>query len=194
MNQHVLLVDNHDSFTFNLVYDLEALGCTTEVYRNDVRCDFLLDRARATAAAFMLSPGPGGPADAGVCTELVRAAAGEFGVLGICLGHQVIVDAFGGRVGASPSIVHGRASVIHRADHALFSGLPAELSVGRYHSLAAQVIPDDLEGIATTPDGVVMAVAHRTARVAGFQFHPESILTTRGRPLLAGALAWVTQR
>lgn len=192
MNRNVLLIDNHDSFTFNLAYDLEVLGCTVAVYRNDTPSDFLLARAADTDAAFVLSPGPGGPGEAGVCGELVRAARGRFGVLGICLGHQVIVDALGGSVGASPAIVHGRATIIDCADHALFGGLPRQLSVGRYHSLAAQRLPDELEAVAATADGTVMAVAHRTARIAGFQFHPESILTTDGRPLLAAALAWTT--
>lgn len=186
----VIMVDNHDSFTFNLVYDLEALGCAVEVYRNDLPADFLLARARDTGAAFVLSPGPGGPAGAGVCATLVREG-GDAGVLGICLGHQVIVDALGGRVGPSPTIVHGRASTIRRADHALFAGLPSEFPVGRYHSLAAVSLPPELEPVAYSGDGIVMAVAHRHARIAGFQFHPESILTGHGRQLLAAALDWI---
>lgn len=191
MNPHVIVIDNRDSFTFNLVYELEALGATVEVYRNDVPLPFLLARAGALRASFVLSPGPGTPRDAGVCIELVRAASGRFGVLGICLGHQAIVEACGGRVGAAREIVHGRASTIACSAHALFDGLPRSLSVARYHSLAALALPDTLEALAFTDDGTVMAVAHRRARVAGLQFHPESILTNDGRALLANALAWL---
>lgn len=187
----ILLVDNFDSFTFNLAYDLEALGCDVEVFRNDVPLAFLIKRAGSQGAAFVLSPGPGVPAAAGVCPELVRSAAGQFGVLGICLGHQVIVEAFGGMVAGAVEVVHGRASAVHCRPHPAFAGVGQRLMVARYHSLAAQRVPNALEVLASTDDGTVMAVAHRNARVLGLQFHPESILTTHGRSLLANALDWV---
>lgn len=186
----ILLIDNFDSFTFNLAYDLEALGCEVEVFRNDVPLGFLLKRADARGATFVLSPGPGVPAEAGVCRELVRAA-GRFGVLGICLGHQVIVEAFGGTVAGAAEVVHGRASTVHCRPHPVFAGFGERLTVARYHSLAAQRVPDALEVLALTDDDTVMAVAHHSERVLGLQFHPESILTTHGRSLLANALGWV---
>ena len=194
MNPHVIVIDNRDSFTFNLVHDLEALGATVEVYRNHVPLHFLLARATALQASFLLSPGPGAPGDAGVCVDLVQAATGHFGVLGICLGHQAIVAACGGRVGPARAVMHGRVSTIRSAEHALFDGLPRTLRVARYHSLAALALPNALEAIAFTADETVMAVAHRGARVAGLQFHPESILTCDGRKLLANALAWLNTR
>lgn len=190
-NRHVLMIDNYDSFTFNLVYDLEQLGCTVEVYRNDAPLGFLLARIEATGASLVLSPGPGGPRSAGNCIKLVRAATGRCGVLGVCLGHQAIVEAFGGAVGAAETIVHGRASMIDCRPHPLFAGLPPRLKVARYHSLTALAVPETLEVIAGTAEGTVMAVAHRSARIAGMQFHPESILTANGRRLLANALTWL---
>lgn len=188
---YVIVIDNYDSFTFNLVYDLEALGYSVEAYRNDTPLAFLLGRARETNASFVLSPGPGTPDAAGVCIELVHAAAGRFGVFGVCLGHQAVVRAFGGTVGAACEIIHGRSSYVRCVPHPLFAGLPEELEVARYHSLATHTLPEDLEPVASLADGTVMAVTHRVARVAGVQFHPESILTPDGRTLLANALAWM---
>lgn len=188
---NVLVVDNHDSFTFNLVYDLRAIGCTVETWRNDTPARVLLDRIDTLAAVVVLSPGPGTPADAGVCAELVRAAPGRFGLLGICLGHQVIVDAFGGRVERAPQPLHGRATLTKLAPHALFTGLPPQASFARYHSLAAGAVPDALQVIAEAADGTVMAVAHREHRIAGLQFHPESILSGDGKAVLRNALDWM---
>ena len=194
MKPHVIVIDNRDSFTYNLVYDLEALGATVEVYRNDATLPFLIERAAVLDASFVFSPGPGAPRDAGVCIELIRAATGRFGVLGICLGHQAIVEALGGCVARAKNIVHGRASTITCTTHTLFDGMPRRVRVARYHSLAADAIPEELDTLAATDDGIVMAVAHRRARIAGFQFHPESILTANGQTLLANALAWITTR
>ncbi len=187
----VIVIDNFDSFTFNLVYDLEALGQRVSVYRNDTPLAFLLDCARDSGAAFVLSPGPGAPEDAGVCVDLVRAAAGRFGVLGVCLGHQAIVVAFGGLVGPAPEAVHGRASRVAAQPHPLFAGFGPTLTVARYHSLVGLEVPDRLDTIAATEDGLAMAVVHRSAQVAGVQFHPESILTADGRRLFANALDWM---
>lgn len=186
---NILLVDNRDSFTFNLVHDLEALGATVEVFRNHLPVEFFLRRVEETNAAFVFSPGPGAPRDAGVCHELVRHAAGRFGILGICLGHQVIIEAFGGRVAGANEIIHGRASEIFLEPHPLFDGLPRPFVAARYHSLAAHTVPPVLESIAALADGTPMAVAHRAHRIIGLQFHPESILTSHGPALLANALA-----
>jgi anthranilate synthase component II len=188
---NIVVIDNHDSFTFNLVYDLRALGCTVEAWRNDVPLEPLLERAVALSAPVVLSPGPGAPADAGICVELVRAARGRFGVLGICLGHQAIVEAFGGTVRRAKAPVHGRATAVHLSPHALFEGLPPRAGFARYHSLAAGSVPDVLQVVATAADDTVMAVAHREQRIAGLQFHPESILSGAGRTVLRNALAWI---
>lgn len=190
MTRHIILIDNHDSFTFNLVYDLESLGARVHVYRNTVDAGFLLQRAATLRAGFVISPGPGTPRDAGVSIELVRRAAGRFGVLGVCLGHQAIVEAFGGSVGRSPEAVHGRASRVRFEPHPLFAGLPQAPAAARYHSLVAERIPAELDVIARTGE-LVMAIAHRAHRIAGLQFHPESILTAGGRCLLENALAWI---
>lgn len=184
------MIDNFDSFTFNLVYDLEALGCDVTVFRNDAPLTRVLEASRP-GAVFVLSPGPGGPADAGICVDLVRAATGRYGLLGICLGHQVIVHAFGGEVDCADAPMHGRASEILCSPHPLFDGLEAPLVAGRYHSLTAVHVPKELETIATTAQGTVMAVAHWHHRIAGFQFHPESILTASGRSLLRAAIDWL---
>lgn len=191
--QRILLIDNFDSFTYNLVYDLESLGCAVEVYRNDTPLPVLLDMAERQAAHFVLSPGPGTPADAGVCRALVRAAEHRFAVLGICLGLQVIVEAFDGKVRAAPRILHGRASRIHLHPHPLFEQLPPTIHAGRYHSLAASLIDTPLRVIAEDDDGTAMAVVHDDARIAGFQFHPESILTPDGRELLGNCLRWMSE-
>lgn len=189
---NVVVVDNHDSFTFNLVYDLRALGCAVEIWRNDTPVNVLLNRVAILEAAVVLSPGPGTPADAGVCARLVAAAPhAGFGVLGICLGHQVIVEAFGGRVDRALRPVHGQATPTTLASHTLFAGLPARTTFARYHSLAAATVPDSLQVIAEAADGTVMAVAHREHRIAGLQFHPESILSGNGKSVLRNALDWM---
>lgn len=188
---NVVMVDNRDSFTFNLVYDLRMLGCDVETWRNDTPVPHLLDRATARRAPIVISPGPGAPREAGNCIELVRAAAGRFALLGICLGHQAIVEAFGGTVGPATDIVHGRATPIRLSMHGLFEGLPGRVALGRYHSLAATSVPDCLETIAQAEDGATMAVVHRKHRIVGYQFHPESILSAGGRRLLAATLRWM---
>lgn len=188
----VLFIDNFDSFTFNLVDAFRALGAEVSVWRNTIPAAEALARAEALPAPrlIVLSPGPGGPADAGCCVELVRLAAGRVPVLGVCLGHQAIVQALGGEVGAAPAIVHGKASRVHHDDEGFLAGLPEPLVVGRYHSLTATRIPDELVIRARTEDGVVMAVEDPLQKLAGVQFHPESILTPDGGELLANALTW----
>ena len=174
----ILLVDNYDSFTYNLAHLFGGLGAEVIVRRNDA-----IDAAGAVRLApsqLVISPGPGRPADAGATPEIIRRLAPGTPTLGICLGHQAIVEAFGGKVTAARTLVHGKACTVRHDGRGLFSGLPDELEVGRYHSLAATQIPQLLEISATAADGEVMAVRHRELSVDGVQFHPESVLTPLG--------------
>jgi anthranilate synthase/aminodeoxychorismate synthase-like glutamine amidotransferase len=185
---HVLVVDNHDSFTFNLVDAFACLGAVTDVVTSDADAGAVLAMAaERRSAVIVLSPGPGTPEQAGCSIGVVRAALGRVPLFGVCLGHQVIVAALGGEVGPAGAIVHGRASRIRHSGHALFDGVPRELDVGRYHSLAALRVPAELEVIARH-ESLVMAVAHRTAPAWGVQFHAESILTVHGSRILANVL------
>ncbi len=180
------MVDNYDSFTYNLVHLLEELGAEVEVRQNDD-----VDPARAEALApdrLVVSPGPGRPAGAGSSVELIRALGPRTPTLSVCLGHQAIVEAFGGEVGPSQALLHGKASVIEHDGRGVFAGLSGKLAVGRYHSLAAVRVPEELEVTARAPDREVMAVRHRTYPIEGVQFHPESVLTPDGRALLANFL------
>ena len=175
----VLMIDNYDSFTWNLVHLFEELGAEVVVYRNDA---ITVDRAEALDAdRLVVSPGPGRPADAGISVELIRALGPNVPTLGVCLGHQAIIEAFGGSVGPARSLLHGKASRIHHDGQGIFGGLPEELEAGRYHSLAAVEVPPALLITARTDDGEVMAVRHRTHRIEGVQFHPESVLTPTGQ-------------
>lgn len=188
MNPRIVFVDNRDSFSFNLVDEFRRLGCAVEVWRADRATGFLLERAGGDGV-LALSPGPGTPEAAGCCVPLVREArARGVPVLGICLGHQAIVVACGGRVGLAPRPVHGRASLIRHHGHALFAGLDSPFAAGRYHSLCATDLPAGLLARAHADDGTVMAVSDETAPLIGLQFHPESILTPAGPRLLANAL------
>jgi anthranilate synthase component II len=186
---HVLFIDNFDSFSFNLVDELARRGAKLEVWRNDIAADEALERAAKLPGPrlLVLSPGPGAPADAGCCVELVQRAT--LPVFGICLGHQAIVEAYGGRVGFAGEVVHGKAARITHDDSALFAGLPSPMLAARYHSLAALELPEAL-AVTARCDDIVMAVAHRSAPVIGVQFHPESILTPHGGLLMDNLLAW----
>ena len=177
----VLLIDNYDSFTYNLAHLFGELGAEVVVRRND---EITVDEAeRLEPTHLVISPGPGRPEDAGVSEEMVRAFAGRVPLLGVCLGHQAIVHVFGGEVGAAHQLVHGKATDVHHDGRGIFAGLPGEFSAGRYHSLAATSIPESLEVSATAADGEVMAVRHRELAVDGVQFHPESVLTPAGADL-----------
>jgi anthranilate synthase/aminodeoxychorismate synthase-like glutamine amidotransferase len=177
----ILLVDNYDSFTYNLAHLFWQLGTEVTVRRNDA---IDLDEAERLAPSHLvLSPGPGRPAEAGVCVQLAQRLSKRVPTLGVCLGHQAIAEAFGGAVGPATRLVYGKASTISHDGRGLFSGLPAELQVGRYHSLAVTSVPDCLEVSATCRDGEVMAVRHRELQVDGVQFHPESVLTPLGPQL-----------
>jgi anthranilate synthase/aminodeoxychorismate synthase-like glutamine amidotransferase len=176
---NVLMIDNYDSFTWNLVHLFEELGAEVVVYRNDA---ISVDEAEALQAdRLVVSPGPGRPADAGVSVELIRTLGPHVPTLGVCLGHQAIIEAFGGSVGPARSLLHGKASRVHHDGQGIFGGLPEELEAGRYHSLAAVEVPPALLITARTDDGEVMAVRHRTHRIEGVQFHPESVLTPTGQ-------------
>jgi anthranilate synthase/aminodeoxychorismate synthase-like glutamine amidotransferase len=182
----VLLIDNYDSFTYNLAHLFGELGAEVVVRRND---EITLAEAEAMAPTHVvISPGPGRPEAAGVSEEVVRTFAGRVPTLGVCLGHQAIVAAFGGEVGPAHALVHGKATMVAHDGRGIFAGLPEDFLAGRYHSLAATAIPDCLEVSATAADGEVMAVRHRELQVDGVQFHPESVLTPVGRELAANFL------
>jgi anthranilate synthase/aminodeoxychorismate synthase-like glutamine amidotransferase len=177
----ILLVDNYDSFTYNLAHLFGELGEEVDVRRNDaVSAD---DAERLSPDYLVVSPGPGRPADAGATLEIIRRLSQSTATLGVCLGHQAIVEAFGGEVGPARDLVHGKSCRLSHDGHGLFAGLPEDLEVGRYHSLAATRIPDVLEVTARADDGEVMAVRHRELPVVGVQFHPESVLTPHGRDI-----------
>ncbi len=191
----VLIVDNFDSFTFNLVDEFARRGCAVEVWRNTTPAAGLLAKAEAAphASLIVLSPGPGYPQDAGCCVELIRLAAGRFPLFGVCLGHQALVQAFSGAVGPAPVALHGRSSsVVHEGDP-LFDGVPTPFAAGRYHSLAGEPAPGPIVAIAWSGP-VVMAARHRRFPLIGVQFHPESILTPQGgrivENVLREACAW----
>ena len=174
----ILLVDNYDSFTYNLAHLFGELGAEVLVRRNDA---IDADEAERLAPSYLVvSPGPGRPRDAGTTVEIVLRLAPSTPTLGVCLGHQAIVEAFGGEVGQARRLVHGKASAVSHDGRGIFAGLPPDFLAGRYHSLAATTVPDELEVSARTDDGEVMAVRHRTLRVDGVQFHPESVLTPDG--------------
>jgi anthranilate synthase/aminodeoxychorismate synthase-like glutamine amidotransferase len=178
----VLMVDNYDSFTYNLVHLFEQLGAEVVTLRNDaVTPDEAVELA---PDRLVVSPGPGRPADAGVSIELIRRLGPTVPTLGVCLGHQAIVEAFGGEIGAARALLHGKSSRLTHDGKGVYRGLPEEIEAGRYHSLAAVRVPDALEVTAQTEDGEVMGVRHREYDVEGVQFHPESVLTPLG-PRLA---------
>ncbi|MBS1028830.1 anthranilate synthase component II [Gluconobacter albidus] len=184
----ILLIDNYDSFTFNIVHHLGALGVTCDVRRNDA---LSVEEALAlNPAAIVISPGPGAPAEAGICCDLIRAAAGRVPVFGVCLGHQAIGQVFGAEVVRAPVPMHGKISAVHHDGTGVFAGLPDPVDVVRYHSLTLRPdsIPETLMVNARTEDGVIMGVRHRDYPVHGVQFHPESIASVAGRELLANFL------
>ncbi|MBX3476701.1 MAG: aminodeoxychorismate/anthranilate synthase component II [Brevundimonas sp.] len=184
----ILVVDNYDSFTYNLVHYLAELGATTHVVRND---DLSVDQAWALRPqAVLLSPGPCAPDQAGICLPLIRTAADDMPILGVCLGHQAIGQAFGGDVVRAKTLMHGKTSPIEHEGQSLFAGLPSPFTATRYHSLAVrrETLPDDLEVTAWTADGEIMGLRHRTRPIHGVQFHPESIATEHGHAMLANFL------
>lgn len=188
MSTRLLLIDNYDSFTYNLVQAFLVLDADVVVYRNDA-----ITVAEAEALEpqrLVISPGPGRPEDAGVSLAMIDAFAGRIPILGVCLGHQCIVQHYGGRIVSAGALMHGKTSRVRHDDRSIFEGLPNPFEAGRYHSLAAErtEVPDTLEVTATTEDGEIMGVRHRNVDVEGVQFHPESVLTPDGPGLLANFL------
>jgi anthranilate synthase/aminodeoxychorismate synthase-like glutamine amidotransferase len=184
----VTVVDNYDSFTFNLVQSLLVLEARVVVVRNDARTvdEILAERPDR----LLISPGPGGPSEAGISSELIEQAAGRVPLLGVCLGHQCLAEVFGGRV-VRVAPVHGKTSRVLHEGTGLFGGLPQGFEAARYHSLGVdpETVPDELVVTARTPDGVIMGLQHRHLTLAGVQFHPESFMTPAGPPLLANFLS-----
>jgi len=189
MGTRVLVIDNYDSFVYNLVQELGELGADPVVYRNDA-IDVAGIRAEAPDAV-LISPGPGRPEDAGISLTVIHELAGVYPILGVCLGHQAIGQAFGGDVVSAPTLMHGKTSAVHHGGEGVFAGLPDPFVATRYHSLVVEPTtrPDVLEVTARTVDGVIMGIRHRTLAVEGVQFHPESLLTLEGPSLLANFLA-----
>ncbi len=185
----LVIIDNYDSFTWNLVHLVGELGSESQVFRNDA-----IHAAGVLALqpqAIILSPGPGYPHSAGICLELAKIAAGKVPMLGVCLGHQTIGEAYGGRIVRAPRIMHGKLSAIRHCESGLFRGLASDFRATRYHSLVVdrESLPDCLEVTAETGDGLIMGLAHREHPVFGVQFHPESIASEHGHALLSNFLA-----
>ncbi len=187
----ILLVDNYDSFTWNLAQYLQELGVQLRVELNDA---IRVEQVRQQAFdGVVISPGPGRPEAAGICLDLVARLDPSVPLLGVCLGHQAIAQAFGARIVQAPTLMHGKTSIIEHDGRDLFEGLPSGFAATRYHSLVVDpaTLPDDLEVTARTPEGVVMAIRHRSRPLWGVQFHPESVLTVAGKRLLANYLRFL---
>ena len=185
----IFMLDNYDSFTYNLVQYIEELGQPVKVVRNDmVAVDAVLEMR---PQAIVISPGPGRPEAAGISVPLVQAASGKIPILGVCLGHQAIGAALGGCVVAAPVLMHGKTSMIHHDEGALFAGVANPFQATRYHSLVLErsSLPEDLQISAWTDDGTIMGIRHKTRSMEGVQFHPESILTGAGKALLRNFVA-----
>ena len=188
----LLMIDNYDSFTYNLVHLFEELGAEVVTVRNDA---ITVDEARDGGFdRLVVSPGPGRPETAGVSIELIRALGPTVPTLGVCLGHQAIVEAFGGTVGQAKALLHGKASTISHDGLGVYAELPADVEVGRYHSLAALEIPDVLTVTSHTPDGEVMGVRHHELPIEGVQFHPESLFTEQGVEIVGNAVRGMRSR
>ncbi len=193
--QTLFFLDNFDSFTYNLVDQFKALGYPVKIYRNSMPAKQIKAHIDAcdTEAVLVLSPGPGTPSAAGCLIELIGLCKGQLPILGICLGHQALIEQYGGVVGQAEEIMHGKSSLISHCGDRMFAGLSQPLSVARYHSLVGTQVPDSLEVVADF-NGMCMAVYNAQDRVIGFQFHPESILTCQGAKLLETSLNLVTNR
>jgi anthranilate synthase/aminodeoxychorismate synthase-like glutamine amidotransferase len=191
MTTSILFIDNFDSFSFNLVDEFRRRGCNIDIRRNDITAARALELIMAMPGPRMIviSPGPSTPAAAGCCIELIRLAAGKIPVFGVCLGHQAIVEAFGGVVGRAGELVHGASSPVEHDQRGIFAGIPCPMTAARYHSLATSSLPPQLRVSARYHD-LVMAVEHTSVPIVGVQFHPESILTPGGARLIDNVIAW----
>ena len=184
----LLMVDNYDSFTYNIVQYFGELGAEVEVFRND---EITIDQIAARKPdRLVISPGPCSPAEAGISVDAIRHFAGKLPILGVCLGHQAIGAALGGKIVRAQQLMHGKTSEITTTQEGVFAGLPERFTVNRYHSLAIEreSCPSDLKVTAWTPDGEIMGVRHKTLPIEGVQFHPESILTEHGHAMLKNFL------
>ncbi len=188
---NIIFIDNFDSFSYNLVDEFMVLGHNVDVYRNNLSLDFLIEKIKSTAnPIIVISPGPGSPVDAGNIIPLIVAMRGNVPIIGICLGHQAIVEAYGGIVSHSNEIVHGKVAMVNHNSHPVFKDLDSPLAVARYHSLVAIKVPDSLNTIADV-NNLVMAVVNDEDKVCGLQFHPESIMTTQGTQILKNIINWI---
>jgi para-aminobenzoate synthetase component II len=185
----ILLLDNYDSFTYNLAQYLGELGCEVEVHRNDKIS--VEEIAKRKPERIVISPGPCTPQEAGISIELIERLAGKFPILGVCLGHQALGAAFGGKIVRAPKLFHGKTSEIHHDGKGVFQDLPEPFTATRYHSLIVErkTLPRELTITAETADGIIMGVRHRQHKLEGVQFHPESVLTESGKPLLQNFLS-----
>ncbi|MGF1910913.1 aminodeoxychorismate/anthranilate synthase component II [Vibrio kasasachensis] len=191
---NIVFIDNFDSFTYNLVDQFRTLGHHVTIYRNNIPAHTIEQAIlNLPKPLVVLSPGPGAPADAGCMPELIKRLKGKVPIIGICLGHQAIVEAYGGKVAGAGEIVHGKISMMEHQNHTTYRGLPSPLAIARYHSLVATQIPEGLT-VTAEVDGLVMSVVQEQDKVCGFQFHPESIMTTYGATLLANAIEWALER
>jgi anthranilate synthase component 2 len=187
MIRNVLMIDNHDSFTFNIVEALERLGVSVRTVRNEIAAADALEQAEASEAMILISPGPGRPEDAGCCLELIGMAKGKVPLFGVCLGQQAMVLEAGGDVVRANQAVHGKASLLEHDGEGPFAGLPNPIKIGRYHSLATPNPPARFR-VHGTIDGMAMAISDREAKQVGVQFHPESVLSPTGQRMLANVL------
>jgi anthranilate synthase component 2 len=193
-NLQLVLIDNEDSFTYNLVDELRVMGVHLTVFRNSVKTETVMqtlaEYKKQGPTLLMLSPGPGAPSKAGNMPAILEQAKGKYPVLGICLGHQAIVESYQGKVARAPHVMHGKSSLMQHDCPALFKQLPSPMAIARYHSLIAVDVPECLQVIAHI-DGLPMAILHQDDKMLGFQFHPESVLTSQGSLLLLQAMQFL---
>ncbi len=191
---NIVFIDNFDSFTYNLVDQFRSLGHSVKIYRNNISAESIEQAVNALEnPVVLLSPGPGAPSEAGSMPDLIQRMKGKVPMIGICLGHQAIVEAYGGTVAGAGEIIHGKVSMMAHQNHATYANLPSPLAIARYHSLVATAVPEALT-ITAEVDGLTMSVVHESDKVCGFQFHPESIMTTYGATLLANAIEWALKK
>ncbi len=190
---NIIFIDNFDSFTYNLVDQFRAMGHQVTIFRNTVDTATIIGELdQHPDSVLLLSPGPGAPSQAGNMPTIIQECKGKHPIIGICLGHQAIVEAYGGTVGGAGEIIHGKVSMMSHNHHPLFNGFADTFAIARYHSLVATSMPTSLTEVAHA-DGLVMAVVNESDKVCGYQFHPESIMTTQGAQLLENTLHWALQ-
>lgn len=190
---NIVFIDNFDSFTYNLVDQFRSLGHDVTIYRNSIPASTIEAAVNhLDNPVVLLSPGPGAPSEAGSMPEVINNLKGKVPMIGICLGHQAIVEAYGGTVAGAGDIVHGKVSMMEHQHHAIYKNLPSPIAIARYHSLIATDVPESLT-VTAEVDGLVMSVVQEQDKVCGFQFHPESIMTTQGATLLANAIEWALE-